>query len=254
MLARSEWSNATPSAIRSRLKSTARADAFTGAVPNLTWGAGKLDLAAALVLFLVPHPAKGDLYAAGKYDSVNVVLGGFTADSIAFALSQDGGGTYPITLGTIYNVATGRPVGFTFFVDPSMSTNQAKVRAVAQHGATSMTSFPDSLFVIGIPAGVETVPSARPARFALLPNQPNPFNPVTTIHFELDRPGPATLRIYSVSGALVRTLVESRLPAGHYRAQWDGRDIAGRPAGSGIYIYRLTERGRNLSRKMSLLK
>jgi flagellar hook assembly protein FlgD len=77
---------------------------------------------------------------------------------------------------------------------------------------------------------------------------------MTTIRFELDRPGPATLRVYSVSGALVRTLVERSLPAGHYRSQWDGRDSAGRPVGSGIYIYRLTEGGRNLSRKMSLLK
>jgi len=257
LLARSEWANATPSGIKARLRSTARADSFTGAVPNATRGAGKLDLGAALALpltLLVTHPAKGDLYAAGKYDSVDVVVTGFTADSIAFALSQDGGGTYPTMLGTIYNVAPGPPVGFTFFVDPSMTTNQAKIRAVAQYGAASLTSFSDSLFSIGIPSAVETEPAVRPARFALLPNQPNPFNPVTTIHFELDRPGPASLRIYSVSGALVRTLVENRLPAGHYRAQWDGRDMSGRPVGSGIYVYRLTEGGRNLSRKMSLLK
>jgi hypothetical protein len=135
-----------------------------------------------------------------------------------------------------------------------MNTTQAKIRAVARQGVTAVTSFSDSLFEIGIPSAVETEPSVRVARFALLPNQPNPFNPVTAIHFELDRPGPATLRIYSVSGALVRTLVENTLPAGHFRSQWDGRDTAGRPVGSGVYIYRLTEGGRNLSRKMSLLK
>jgi subtilisin family serine protease len=257
LLARSEWANATPSGIKARLLSTARVDAFTGAVPNATWGYGKLDLGTALAIpltVLVSHPAKGNLYVIGKYDSVNVVLTGFTADSITFALSQDGGATYPKSLGTLYNVPSGPPAGLTFFVDPSMASSQAKVRAVAQHGASVLTSFSDSLFMIGIPVGVVEETPVIPLRFALSPNTPNPFNPVTTIRFELNRPGPALLRVYSISGALVRTLVEKQLPAGRFRAQWDGRDSAGRPVGSGIYIYRLTQGGRNLSRKMSLLK
>ncbi len=116
-----------------------------------------------------------------------------------------------------------------------------------------MTSFSDSLFAIGIPSAVPESPGV-PARFALHPNTPNPFNPSTEIHFELDRAGPATLRIYSVNGALVRTLVDHPLPGGHYHARWDGTDSGGRAVGSGIYVYRLSENGRNLSRKMSLLK
>lgn len=257
LLARSEWAGATPSGIKARLASTARADAFTGSVPNATWGAGKLDLGTALAIpfaVVVPHPVKGVLYVAGKYDSVNVVVAGSTADSITISLSRDGGSTYPTTLGTLYSVAPGPQAGLIFLVDPSMSTSQAKVRAVAQHGATTATGFSDSLFVIGTPSAVEAETSVLPARFALHPNQPNPFNPVTTIRFELDRPGPATLRVYTVSGALVRTLADARLPAGHYRVPWDGRDSSGRPVGSGVYLYRLTEGGRNLSRKMSLLK
>ncbi|HZE19843.1 MAG TPA: FlgD immunoglobulin-like domain containing protein, partial [Candidatus Angelobacter sp.] len=91
-------------------------------------------------------------------------------------------------------------------------------------------------------------------RFALEPNTPNPFNPLTTIHFELDRAGPAVLRVFSVNGALVRTLVQKQLPPGRYRSQWDGRDEQGRPVGSGVYIYRLTAGARVLARKMSLLK
>ncbi len=257
LLARSEWANSTPSKIKARLKSTARADAFTGAVPNVTWGYGKLDLGAALAIPLtlaVPRPPKGSLYAVGRYDSVNVGLTGFTADSIALSLSLDAGSTYPIALGSLYNTPpTGQP-GFMFFIDPSMMTTQAKVRAIARKGATVLTSYSDSLFAIGIPTAVEVESPGVPLRFALHPNTPNPFNPSTTIHFELDRPGPATLRVYSVTGALVRTLVDNQLPAGRYRTPWDGHDAQGRPVGSGIYIYRLTEGGRNLSRKMSLLK
>ena len=256
LLARSEWTNATPSAIKARLASTARADSFTGAVPNATWGAGKLDLGGALELpltLVVPHPHKGDFYAAGKYDSVEVAVTGSTADSIDIALSTNGGATYPHALGTLYGVVPGVPSRLYYYVDPALSSTQVKVRAVARRGTSSMASFSDSLFAIGTPTAVEE-PSVPPPRFALAPNTPNPFNPVTTIHFELDRPGTATLRIYSVSGALVRTLVDRAMPAGRYRAQWDGRDSAGRPAASGIYIYRLGEAGRTLSRKMSLLK
>jgi hypothetical protein len=202
----------------------------------------------------VPRPAKGSLYAVGRYDSVNVVVGGLTADSIVVSLSVNGGSSYPMALGTLYAVAPGPPKGLMFFVDPSMTTNQAKVRAVAHLGPTTTTTLSDSLFVIAVPSAVQAEGTVLPARFGLSPNTPNPFNPVTTIRFNLDRPGPATLRVYSVSGALVRTLVDKTLPVGQFRAQWDGRDEHGRPAGSGVYIYRLTEGERTLSRKMSLLK
>ena len=257
LLARPEWTNATPSAIKARLQSTARSDAFTGAVPNIVWGSGKLNLGAALaspLVLLVPRPPKGALYAAGKYDSVNVVVTGFSADSINISLSGDGGASYPTPLGTLRNVAPGPPRGLTFFVDPSMISSQSKVRAVSHQGATTITSFSDSLFEISIPTAVQAENMTVVPRFALSANTPNPFNPRTTIHFSLDHPGPASLRVYSVSGSLVRTLAEGQFPAGAFRADWDGKDTAGRPAASGIYIYRLTESGRDLSRKMSLLK
>lgn len=258
LLAQSAWANSPPSRARSRLEGTARADAFTGSVPNRTWGYGKLDLAAALAPVLtltVPHPAKGDLFPAGKYDSVNVVVSGFTADSVVVSFSLDAGADYPIVLGTLYNATPGPPRGLTFFVDPSMITNEAKVRAVAYQGATAtLTSFSDSVFVVGIPSAVEAEPGPMPARFALEPNTPNPFNPVTTIRFQLDRAGPASLRVYSVHGALVRTLVEGTLTAGRYRVRWNGRDSSGRPVGSGVYVYRLSAPGHDVARKMSLLK
>ncbi|TMQ58059.1 MAG: hypothetical protein E6K76_09130 [Candidatus Eisenbacteria bacterium] len=259
LLAQGAWANSTPSRIRSRLQRTARGDAFTGAVPNVVWGYGKLDLAAALatpMTLVVPHPAKGDVYAVGKYDSVNVAVTGFTADSINISLSQDGGASYPTALGTLYNVAPGPPGNLIFFVDNSMVTSQAKVRSVAHQGATALTAYSDSLFSIAVLSAVETETGtvALPARFALEPNMPNPFNPMTTIRFEVDRAGPVVLRVYSVSGALVRTLFQKQLPAGHYRAQWDGRDERGRPVGSAVYVYRLSAGGRDLARKMSLLK
>jgi hypothetical protein len=95
--------------------------------------------------------------------------------------------------------------------------------------------------------------SPRP-RFALAANSPNPFNPVTTIRFELAESGRASLRVFSAQGRLVRTLVNERLAAGGYRVRWDGKDDGGHGVASGIYFYELNEGTRSLTRRMSLLK
>jgi flagellar hook assembly protein FlgD len=101
---------------------------------------------------------------------------------------------------------------------------------------------------------VETEVTMKPPQFTLTPNAPNPFNPMTTIRFEVDRPGLTTLRVYAVNGSLVRTLASGTLPAGGYRVTWDGRDERGRAVASGLYIYRLESGGRHLAAKMSLLR
>jgi murein DD-endopeptidase MepM/ murein hydrolase activator NlpD len=87
-------------------------------------------------------------------------------------------------------------------------------------------------------------------------NAPNPFNPSTTIRFDVSAPGPAHLRVYDTSGRLVRTLVDARLaPAaeGHV-AVWDGRTDAGTPAASGVYVYRLVTPSARASRTMVLVR
>ena len=68
---------------------------------------------------------------------------------------------------------------------------------------------------------------------------PNPFNPSTTIRFSLAEPGPATLRIYDLSGRRVRTLLDEHRAAGHHDLEWNGRDDSGRRLASGVYFYRL---------------
>ncbi len=91
-------------------------------------------------------------------------------------------------------------------------------------------------------------------RFDLSQNQPNPFNPRTAIRFSLDRPAAARVVIYDVQGREVRRLVDEARPAGAYTVIWDGRDAAGRPVASGIYLYRLDAAGRSLTKKMILLQ
>jgi hypothetical protein len=70
-------------------------------------------------------------------------------------------------------------------------------------------------------------------------NAPNPFNPRTTIAFDMPRAGRVRLDIFDVRGRWLRGLVDATLPAGAHRAIWDGRLENGSEAASGTYVYRL---------------
>jgi lysyl endopeptidase len=93
-----------------------------------------------------------------------------------------------------------------------------------------------------------------PARTALLPNVPNPFNPRTSIEFQLAAPGRVQLAIYDLRGHLVRSLLDQFMGAGRQSVLWDGKDNSGRSAGSGTYLYRLELNGVRLERKMLLVR
>jgi spore coat protein A len=100
-------------------------------------------------------------------------------------------------------------------------------------------------------AGVETQPIAKTS---LGQNEPNPFNPMTTIRFNLDSNRHTALRVYDVAGRLVRTLVDRDLNAGEHVVVWDGRNQAGLETPSGVYFYRLLDGQRVLTRRMTLLR
>jgi len=74
----------------------------------------------------------------------------------------------------------------------------------------------------------------------LHPASPNPFNPTTTLAFELPAAESVILRVYDIQGRLVRTLLSGEgLPEGRHEAVWDGRTDTGAPAPSGTYFYRV---------------
>jgi hypothetical protein len=102
-------------------------------------------------------------------------------------------------------------------------------------------------------------PSASiPKSFDLRQNFPNPFNPQTTISFDIQGEdgelSPAHLRIYDVRGKLVRTLFEGDLRSGNYQFTWDGRNDSDQSLPSGIYVYRLAVDDWSSVRKMILVK
>ncbi|HEX9640265.1 MAG TPA: T9SS type A sorting domain-containing protein, partial [Candidatus Krumholzibacteria bacterium] len=93
-----------------------------------------------------------------------------------------------------------------------------------------------------------------PTRLALEQNFPNPFNPRTTIRFELPLPSPVRLSIFDARGRQVRTLVDEVLPPGSYDEFWNGEDDARRAVASGVYFYELRAGTARELRKMLLLR
>ncbi len=93
-----------------------------------------------------------------------------------------------------------------------------------------------------------------PSKFVLRQNYPNPFNPETTIEYELPAPAAVELTVFNMMGQRVATLVHGYQAAGTYRAVWNGQCEDGRPAISGVYLYRLKAGGFEEKRKMLLLQ
>jgi hypothetical protein len=98
------------------------------------------------------------------------------------------------------------------------------------------------------------VPGAVPSLFALRQNVPNPFNPSTTIRFDLPDRTKTTLRIYDIAGREICTLLDGTLNAGEHSATWNGRDGSGHEVGSGVYFYRLDAGKNTATRKMVMLR
>ncbi len=100
--------------------------------------------------------------------------------------------------------------------------------------------------------------SAAPARRSgalLEANAPNPFNPSTTLAFELFEPGAAELDVYDVAGRHVRRLAHGAWrEAGRHEVVWDGRDEHGAQVAAGVYVYRLRVGSLEQTRRMVLLK
>ena len=101
-----------------------------------------------------------------------------------------------------------------------------------------------------IPTGVEPVPSA----VLNLQAAPNPFNPVTTLTFQLARAGSVQLNILAVDGRHVATVLDRSLASGPHRVEWRGRNDRGTEVASGVYLAQLVTPFGEETRKLVLVR
>ena len=119
------------------------------------------------------------------------------------------------------------------------------------------TGYPNGTPNTGIMERSRVTPAVglSPVTPALRQNSPNPFNPRTTIAFDLPRRSVVSLRVYDVYGRLVDVLLDGEITAeGHNEVVWHGGDAAGRAMPSGTYFYCLEAGGSTETRRMMLIR
>ena len=121
------------------------------------------------------------------------------------------------------------------------------------HAYDLMQSGTYRLSITNVVTGVDSADEV-PAVTALTSVYPNPFNPRTTIAYDLAVPGEVEVVIYDLQGARVRTLVHAVQPAGHHSEVWDGRSDRGEMMAAGVYIARFVSGDVKQMQKLTLVK
>ncbi|MCX6149571.1 MAG: YCF48-related protein [Ignavibacteriales bacterium] len=101
---------------------------------------------------------------------------------------------------------------------------------------------------------VEAKKETKPKEFLLFNNYPNPFNPTTTISYNLPSDGRVTIKVYDMLGREVKTLVNDYKNAGSYSVVWNSKDIYDNEVSSGIYFYNIRFKDQSYSKKMILVR
>jgi hypothetical protein len=115
------------------------------------------------------------------------------------------------------------------------------------------TDTTDSVFHLG-PITSAGNPILLPDHFELSQNYPNPFNPTTEIRFTVPVQAEVRIKVYNLTGQLVRTLVQGSYSAGVHFVQWDGKSDQGIAVSSGLYLYRMEGPKFVQVKKMLMLK
>ncbi|HTY37721.1 MAG TPA: Ig-like domain-containing protein [Bacteroidota bacterium] len=120
---------------------------------------------------------------------------------------------------------------------------------------TSGTIYFAQLQVVkGTVTAVEQTAASLPQTFELDQNFPNPFNPSTSISYQIGTTGPVSLKVFDMLGREIATIVNGTMTAGMHTSVWDGKDDRGEPVASGVYLYQLRAESGVVTKKMVLLK
>jgi hypothetical protein len=142
------------------------------------------------------------------------------------------------------------------WVAPTIDTGEVVLYVAGNAANNNGSSSGDHIYATAFAFGEEEIVGVGdvPLAARLLPNYPNPFNPLTTIAFELPSDQAVRLTIYGVDGRRITTLVDGVRPAGLNEVRWDGTDRTGGAVPSGTYLYRLESGSTVTARRMVLVR
>ena len=157
--------------------------------------------------------------------------------------------------------ATNFPITYQEFLEgafepfPMLSSATVKFSVVAIEGTdTIKVTGGDRVVYVNRYEYLSTNSSAIPTKFALYENYPNPFNPTTTLRFDLPEVSDVSLVIYNMLGQKVRTFNMKSISAGTHSIKWNATNDIGESVSAGVYLYQFQAKGFVKNRKMVLLK
>jgi hypothetical protein len=226
---------------------------------------------------LVPLPVTyGDSWTSTNIDTFEIIPGFGTITISNLETMVDGYGTVRLPAGDFESLRVrdedeeiqltliGGVVGFadtTYYINYSWIGKEsfllAEIESTEDEQNPNFTQAEYVQFTTstdGATALVDDDLMVLPKEMILHSNYPNPFNPSTTIRFEIPQAGTVQLAVYDLNGRLVSTLVNGALAAGSHQVTWNGRDGSGIGVASGVYIYRLQTMGKVQNRKLTLLR
>jgi hypothetical protein len=180
------------------------------------------------------------LYGYGPYllDSVDVISpwGSMVSPSLEYESGQIAGIQYQ---GAFGGSSIGGKLVITTFPFETISDEQVRI------------DFMERVLQFFFPStGIEGAEGQLiPREYALAPNFPNPFNPQTTILYQLPYPSRVKLEIYNTLGQRVRNLVSQQQLPGSYQVVWNGKNDTGRQLASGIYIATFSAQASNVNQQ-----
>jgi len=224
---------------------------WVGSSKKLAQTAGLLGVE--VLIDSVVHPSIGDLEFTLSHNGITDTLIYQTGagESNIFSLKLSDAATLPVDSGA--GPFTGaykpyKPLSAFAGLDPNGAWI-LKIYDGADGNTGQLHSWSLKIYTEEITA-IEPIKVEIPAEFALYQNYPNPFNPVTTIKYNLTKPGNVDLSIYNILGQIVATLISENQSAGIHKVEWDASGIA-----SGLYFYRLqTEQGFGQTKKLILIR
>ncbi|MCK4353176.1 T9SS type A sorting domain-containing protein [candidate division WOR-3 bacterium] len=147
-----------------------------------------------------------------------------------------------------------RQVTFGNWTVEAVDTFIITVTTILPAGIFDLDMTNDVLADTFISVGVEETTPELPTHFSLAQNQPNPFSKTTVVSFQCPAVSDISLRIYDVTGKLVKTLVDEKRKPGSYKVNWNGTNNSGEMVANGVYFYKLQADNFTRTRKLILLK
>ena len=161
-----------------------------------------------------------------------------------------------IVLGTVFSMQVGAESMMTgqVWLASGEPVAGAHVRLFDLHDLRSWVgTTTDETGSFALPVGALPGATVLPEGFHLGSNYPNPFNPSTVIPYHLPWSMPVRLEVFNVLGQRIATLVDGERPSGLHTARWDATNAAGQAVAAGMYLYRLSGEGVQVTRSMVLI-